>query len=237
MKLRRLSRYCLILPALLLTACAASTSGSQPFLAGAGLVNDFSLSVQSMEDRRFLTVVRQRYDFSCGSAALATLLHYHYRDPQTEGAVFQGMWRDGDRAQIRKVGFSLLDMKQYLMKRGVAADGFKVSLDRIADAGLPGIALLNVNGYRHFVVVKGVTTSEVLLGDPSLGLRVVSRREFEAGWNGIYFVLSSRLDVGKGNFNGDRQWVAFSRAPIGASFVEPLSQQALMLTAPFYGDF
>ena len=78
---------------------------------------EFELPVTSMLGRRFETVVRQQFDFSCGSAALATLLRYHYEDPQNEQTVFLGMFQDGDQAQIRKLGFSLLDMNRYLAAR------------------------------------------------------------------------------------------------------------------------
>ena len=136
---------------------------------------EFALPATSLIGRRFETVIRQQYDFSCGSAALAALLRYHYEDPQTEQTVFIGMFRDGDRAQIRRLGFSLLDMKRYLANRGIGADGFRVSLEQVAKARLPGIALIDFNGYKHFVVVKGVVGDSVLLGDPSLGLRAKPR--------------------------------------------------------------
>lgn len=221
-----------------LGGCAATVDNRTAFLGAAtSSLGDFYVPVQSMEDRRFSTVVRQRYDFSCGSAALATLLHFHYGDAQTEEAVFQGMWRDGDREAIRRVGFSLLDMKRYLAARGLRADGFRVTLKQIADAGVPGIVLINVRGYRHFVVVKGLNEQEVLVGDPSLGLRVMSVKEFAEAWNGIYFALNSNLEQGRTRFNRDAQWAAFSRAPIGGRFLDPVSMQALMLTAPFYRDF
>src|SRR5437899_5579433 len=38
----------------------------------------------SYRDIPFRTVVRQQFDFSCGSAALATLLTYHFERPITE---------------------------------------------------------------------------------------------------------------------------------------------------------
>jgi predicted double-glycine peptidase len=186
--------------------------------------------------RKFNTVVRQQYDFSCGSAALATLLHYHYGLPRSETEVFTGMWREGDQAQIRRVGFSLLDMKRWLASRGIAADGYKVSLAKIAETGIPGIALIAVRNYRHFVVVKGVSHDEVLLGDPSTGVQVMPRARFEQAWNGVYFVLTEDQGLAKSRFNRERQWAAFARAPMGGRFSEPVSQQALLLTAPFYGD-
>lgn len=220
-----------------LGGCAASVTTQQGFLSGTGPTSDFAVPVRSMEDQRFHTVVRQRYDFSCGSAALATLLHFHYARPVDEKVVFAGMWNEGDRAAIRKVGFSLLDMKRYLSAEGYRADGFKVSLDQVAKTGIPGIALITVRNYRHFVVVKGVRRDEVLLGDPSTGLRGMPRADFEKAWNGVYFVLNSQQHIGRRAFNGDAQWAAYTRAPVGGRFVDPLSLQALALTAPFRGDF
>lgn len=101
---------------------------------------------------------------------------------------------------------------------------------------MPGIALIAIKNYRHFVVVKGVRNGEVLIGDPSLGLVIIPRSEFEAAWNGIYFVLTDEQDRARRSFDSDRQWASFSRAPVGSSMAEPVSLQALMLTAPFYGD-
>jgi len=189
----------------------------------------FATPVSSIVARRFETVVRQQYDFSCGSAALATLLSFHYNDPQNEQRVFLGMWRDGDRALIRRQGFSLLDMKRYLAARGIPADGYKVTVAQIARAGVPGIALIDFNGYKHFVVVKGIDRGTVLLGDPSLGLRRETLRTFERQWNGVLFVVNARPEVAKRHFN---QAADIVRAPGGRVFAEadPLGATALALT-------
>lgn len=221
---------------LTLAGCSGELSSSNRFL-GFTPAGDFSAPVQSVEERKFATVIRQRYDFSCGSAALATLLHYHYNDPSTEAAVFRGMWDKGDRPQIRKLGFSLLDMKRYLDAQGLKADGFKVSLDQVAQAGVPGIALVTLKGYRHFVVVKGVANGEVLVGDPSTGLQTVPAASFVKSWNGIYFIINSNPERGRTSFNAPTQWAQYTRAPLGSRFSDPVSLQALALTAPFYRDF
>ena len=226
-----------LLPAALLLGGCAGTVGQAPrFVAAGAPVGDVVLPVVSVADRKFIGVIRQQYDFSCGSAALATLLRHHYDYAVTEAVAFRGMWARGDREQIRRVGFSLLDMKHWLTSRGLDADGYKVPLDQIATTGIPGIALIAVKNYRHFVVVKGVTAREVLLGDPSFGLTVMPRSEFQAAWNGIYFVIGQDQALAKTRFNRPGQWLAYARAPIGGPFTDPVSQQALMLTAPNYGD-
>lgn len=189
---------------------------------------DVAVPVHSIAERRFLTVVHQRYDFSCGSAALATLLRFHYGNDASEQSVFMGMWQNGDRAQISRLGFSLLDMKRYLNSHGVRAEGYVVTLDDVARTRVPGIALINVRGYRHFVVVKGVEGGQVLVGDPSLGIRLIDAKSFGSMWNGILFALVDALDEGKRSFGRESEWalVARSRATMA---MEPMSIQALAL--------
>lgn len=231
-----MARIASVLPALLLTACASADPAAPRFIAPVGPVGDYAVTVRPMVEQRFDGIVRQKYDFSCGSAALATLLRYHYDFDVAEAAAFRGMWARGDRAQIRRLGFSLLDMKRWLASRGLAADGYKVPLQKVAETGIPGIALISIKNYRHFVVVKGITDREVLLGDPSTGLTIMPRDEFQKSWNGIYFVLADDQALAKSRFNRERQWTAFARAPVGGRFSDPVSQQALSLTAPFFGD-
>lgn len=225
-----------LLLALSLTACAAEVSGGPQFVGGGSTIGAYDVPIRTVADQRFAGVVRQRYDFSCGSAALATLLRYHYDYDVEETQAFRGMWARGDQAQIRRLGFSLLDMKRWLASRGLPADGYKVTLEQIAQTGVPGIALIAVRNYRHFVVVKGVRGGEVLLGDPSSGLTVMPVAEFKAAWNGVYFVLAAEQARAKAGFNRDRQWLAYTRAPVGGPFSDPVSQQALLLTAPFYRE-
>lgn len=220
-----------------LSACSGTLTGDPHFLSSVGTTGDFVVPIASLQARKFNTVVRQQYDFSCGSAAIATLLHYHYGDPQGEADVFRGMWAGGDQNQIRKVGFSLLDMKRYLATRGMRADGYKVTLADIRKRGIPGVVLITIKQYRHFVVLKGINKDEVLIGDPSLGLRTMRIDEFQKVWNGIYFVINNNLGAAQRAFNVDSQWASFSRSPIGGTFLQPMSQQALSLSAPYYTLF
>lgn len=222
--------------ALALSGCAAEVAGQPRFLVGGTPAGDYTIAISTMEQAKFAGVIRQKYDFSCGSAALATLLRHHYDYNVREDNAFRGMWANGDQEKIRAVGFSLLDMKRWLASRGLKADGYELDLDVIEETGIPGIALISIKSYRHFVVVKGVRNDEVLLGDPSAGVIIMSRAEFEKSWNGVYFALSDDRELARQNFSSDPQWSTYVRAPIGQGFSNPVSQQELMLTAPFYGD-
>ena len=173
----------------------------------------YNVPVRSLKEGRFAATIRQQYDFSCGSAALSTLLTYQYNHPVTEDKVFEEMFRSGDQAKIRVEGFSLLDMKRYLESHGFEADGFQESLDKLADAKIPAIVLVNQGGYNHFVVVKGVREGRVLIGDPAGGTRALTRTAFEAAWvNQILFVISNRQEIAAFNAAGD--WQAAPRSPL-----------------------
>lgn len=187
------------------TYCDSVAHAGVVQVPGASL-GSLNVKVTSLKERRFKGTVQQQYDFSCGSATLATLLSYHYEDKVTEADVFKVMYDSGDQYKIHKEGFSLLDMKKYLEKRGYKADGFKISLDKLVEIGVPAIVLLNNKGFKHFTVIKGVTKKDVLLGDPALGSRVLSRKEFESMWNGLAFLVRNKKEVAARHFNVPVEW-------------------------------
>ncbi|MEL7197964.1 MAG: C39 family peptidase [Pseudomonadota bacterium] len=221
-----------------LSACAAVPMDDERFQVSThqGLIA-LDVPQRTLVETKFDTVVRQQFDFSCGSAALATLLSYHYGLSRGENDVFQGMWRDGDQDAIQRLGFSLLDMKRYLAAGGLKADGYRVNLEQIRKANTPGIALIAPDGYRHFVVVKGVEDGFVLVGDPSLGLRRMDRKSFEETWNGVYFVVTNGPKINHVPLNADAQWDRVAAFGVDHGAFQPVDQQALNLTAPGYGEF
>ena len=197
----------------LLVAGAARAEGMVQVSAG----QSYSVPVHTLQQMRyfwaFRRTVHQQYDFSCGSAALATLLTYQYGRPTTETAVFRAMYAVGNQAQIRVEGFSLLDMKRYLQSLGYVADGVRVPLSTLIRIGIPAIALITDHGYRHFVVVKGANAYRVVLGDPALGRRVMSRKAFARVRVGnLFFVIRNDLNIARFNLPGD--WKSATPPPL-----------------------
>lgn len=187
-------------------------SVSLPFQIGGA----FSVPIVSIKEARYSAMIRQQFDFSCGSAALSTLLTYHYGIEVNEQTVFEKMFAAGDRAKIQQEGFSLLDMKRYLEANGFEADGFEASLDKLQSAGVPAIVLINDRGYNHFVVIKGLRDGRVLIGDPSGGTRAMSRTALERIWtNGIIFVVNNHQDIARFNLASD--WRTAPLAPLGGA--------------------
>ena len=182
-----------------------------PWIGG----GDVTIPVTSIRQARLAGTLLQQYDFSCGSAAVATMLTHHYGLPVSESVVFEYMYRNGDQEKIKREGFSLLDMKKFLKSQGFEADGFDKPLDKLAESRVPAIVLINENGYHHFVVVKGLQGDRVLIGDPANGTRAVPRARFEANWQSrLLFVIHNRMESAQFNLAAD--WRAAPQAPLAA---------------------
>ena len=145
------------------------------------------------------------------------------------------MYSQGDQAKIQREGFSLLDMKRFLANRDFQADGFDQPLEKLLQARIPAIVLINENGYQHFVVVKGLQDDRVLVGDPAQGTRALSRVAFDAIWQSkLLFVIHNRMDQAR--FNLAAEWRVAPRAPMGSNGMRAgLGSFALPKHGP--GDF
>lgn len=200
----------------------------------AGIGGAYSVPISSIKEVRSKTTIIQRTDFSCGSAAIATLLSHQYGFPITEQVVFEEMYANGEQQKIRKEGFSLLDMKMFLERHGFQADGFEQPLDTLKDAKLPAIVLIKDKGYNHFVVVKGIRDDRVLLGDPARGTRSVPRNVFDSMWSSrLLFVIHNK--TGNARFNEPADWKSAPIAPLIGAAGDQLRNTMLPKFGP--GDF
>lgn len=183
----------------LMTACLSAPAYAADIqfggvLPGGGVI---SKNMISMRDAKYVEMVPQQTDFSCGAAALATILKYAYNRPVTESDVIEGMMKVSDLELVRQKGFSMLDIKRYVESLGMRGRGYKVVPGTLESIRIPTIVLLDYKGYKHFVVLKKATPEEVYIADPALGNRIMKRAEFDADWNGIVFAV-----IGQG-FNRD----------------------------------
>ncbi len=145
--------------------------------------------VKTMRDLRYRDVVQQQFDFSCGSAALGTVLQYGYGITISEPELIRRMLAFADAKEVMRNGFSMLDMKQFVETIGLRGRGFKVEPNALYRLKIPVLALMDVKGYRHFVVVRGAAAGRVFVSDPALGNRVIREKDFVASWNGIVLAI------------------------------------------------
>ncbi|MEM8786388.1 MAG: peptidase C39, partial [Pseudomonadota bacterium] len=130
-RLRFVSAGLLPLAAALMLGLAAPAQASEAQSSEARFeVNGTRLSVpiKTWKDLRDQNVVRQQLDYSCGAAAMATLMTYGIGRPTSEAEVIAAMITDlveNERETREKEGFSLLDMKRYAESIGLQAQGFR----------------------------------------------------------------------------------------------------------------
>lgn len=149
----------------------------------------YRVPVRSWQDMKFVNMVRQRSDFSCGAAALATILNHAYGRTISEEEILIDMLALSDAELVREKGFSLLDLKHYVQSIGLTGEGYTVEAETLRHLKVPGIVLLDLKGYKHFVVVRLLEGDVVHVADPALGNRYMPLAEFEAAWNDVVFVI------------------------------------------------
>lgn len=150
----------------------------------------YSTRVVSMKEAKYKNLVRQNTDYSCGAAAVATILRYAYGLDASEAVVMEGMLEVGDANIVRSKGFSMLDMKRYVESLGLRGRGYRLSEARLKKLRIPVVVLMDINGYKHFSVLKRISNGEAFLADPVLGNKVMSFDAFRQAWaNRVVFAV------------------------------------------------
>ncbi|MBF0391054.1 MAG: hypothetical protein HQL38_00090 [Alphaproteobacteria bacterium] len=143
-------------------------------------------AISNLLDIKFDGIVRQKNDYSCGAAAIATILRFSYYQVVDEDLILFEIMKDKSFSEARTVlgeGVSLLDLKKVSRRFGVKAEGVKVSLSQISLVPVPFIARIRDDaGSNHFVVVKSISSTSVEMADSARGLVVTTAGDFASQW-------------------------------------------------------
>jgi predicted double-glycine peptidase len=129
-------------------------------------------------------VVRQQRDFSCGTAALATLLTHYFLRPTSEAELLEALLAGVGRDALQAQGVSLQALATLAEARGLTATGVAVSARALDALRAPVIAWLAPRGQPHFAVLRGVSPAAVELADPARGNVRLPRAVFERDFLG-----------------------------------------------------
>jgi hypothetical protein len=148
--------------------------------------------IKSQAEFTYAHIVKQQFDYSCGSAALATLLNYYIGEKLTERQIIGGLVEYGDKKQIERLrAFSLLDMKRFVEKLGYHGTGYKADIADLKTLGKPCIVPMEIFGYQHFCVFRGIVQDHVFLADPYMGNISFPLEQFRKMWlHNVAFVVT-----------------------------------------------
>lgn len=123
-------------------------------------------------------LIRQTKQYSCGSAALATLMKYYVGfENFTESTALEKLALDKDRE------ISLFEIKEVIKLYGFDSVGLEIMKDDILKIQKPVIAYIKTPlNADHFVVIKGIYRNKIFIGDPAIGNYFLTSKQFFKVW-------------------------------------------------------
>jgi predicted double-glycine peptidase len=144
--------------------------------------------VKSLYGLRTTNVVMQQYDFSCGAAALATLINGYFGTKYTELDILKVASKryplPAWKARV-KAGLSLDDLAFAATELGFSAQGAKIGIAGLRQIEGPIIVHeAKQKNLQHFAVLRGIKDGQFVLADPSVGNVTYSAGEFAQEFTG-----------------------------------------------------
>jgi len=160
----------------------------------------FQVRVKSWRELKRQNVVMQQRDYSCGAAALATLLKYQWGDPITEQKLLEETVKMLSIEEMRERienGLSLTDLRRLATRVGYLASIGRLTFEKLSESKVPVIVGIIVNDYDHFVVFRGTDGVYVYLADPAAGNIRVPVPKFVKQWqkNMVLVVVKKGIDT------------------------------------------
>lgn len=120
----------------------------------------------------------QQSSADCGAACMVMIARYWGKRLNLN--------RLREAANVNKYGASLSALAAAAESVGFATRPVKASFDKLAQQSLP--AIVHWEG-KHYIVLYEINRKHVIVGDPAIGQRNLSPKEFQAGWTGYALLL------------------------------------------------
>ena len=178
----RSASLALVFSGIILGAATAHGQYGPPVRNGERNFQAYAVSWKDIRDRN---IVKQRRDFSCGAAALATVCRYYWGDNVTEnqvlGVVEKNLTHDELKERFEN-GLAISDLRVAAVKMGYLSTIGRLSMAELLKVKVPVIVAIRLEETNHFVVVKGIANGWVFVADPSRGNLRIPQFEFERQW-------------------------------------------------------
>lgn len=134
---------------------------------------------------RARNIVLQQRDYSCGAAALATLLRYYWGEPIEEIDVIKEIEAMLTPEELRdrvQNGLSITDLRRTAVKLGFQSAIGTMTVEKLKESKVPVIVALDQDKYNHFVVIRAFYGGYAYLADPIRGNVRITESEFTSQW-------------------------------------------------------
>ena len=121
----------------------------------------------------------QLSETDCGAACMAMILRYYGKHVSIN--------RLRDVVNVSRDGATLYSVAEGAERLGFHTRGVRAGYDALLKANLPAIA--HWEGF-HYIVLYEARPDYVIVADPAIGKRKLSRAEFEKGWTGYLLLLT-----------------------------------------------
>jgi predicted double-glycine peptidase len=145
----------------------------------------FRHHVWSWKELHEKNIVMQKRDFSCGAAALATVLQHYWGDPVTESRIleqFDDIFTPAEVQERIKNGLTITDLRRAAVKLGYQSSIGTLRYEQLQESKVPLVVGITVGEFKHFVVYRGTDGYYVYLADPARGNIRVPASDFVKQW-------------------------------------------------------
>lgn len=137
-------------------------------------------------------VVIQKQDYSCGAAALATVLQQYFGDDVSEQDLLDqilGELSDEEVLDRQENGLSMNDLFLAAKELGYLGAVYRLPVEKIPQLQAPVIVRIERDEFKHFVVLRGSVEDRVYLADPLRGNVRMAADVFLEQWSGEALIL------------------------------------------------
>lgn len=178
-----------MLVALMGMGCASHS----PIISNAGHpIQSNANKVSSLKALNQEAVIMQQLDYSCGSAALATLMKFYFNDDVTEMSLLEeikSIFNEKDFSTIEENGLSFKELEHIVTAYGYQSASVQLQPSALTKLSGPILVYVEPDDYRHFAILRGTVDGRVYLADPSRGNISMPIEEFTEEWSGKALIL------------------------------------------------
>lgn len=151
--------------------------------------------LKSAYELKWENITPQEYDYTCGAAALSTLIYGYFGEYISESKIINQLinnLNEKDIDIVKKQGFNMLHLKYAAEYFGYDAVGVKIDINTLYRLKGPVIIVLQTSNGNHYVVFKNIVKDRVFIADSINGNYIMTTSYLSSVWDGTTLILGKK---------------------------------------------